>query len=130
MQHKLNKRTLSHQDMIQIDKTNNTLTRCMIKIENTHKADLHNSPWYSVLSNRIIHLSYWKLAVFQILTKLSHIVRLQKIAMQLSPPYDISIFTVTATDAKRRTTRKELRQKNSQNLTTTSHCKNHSTRTQ
>ena len=94
MQHKLNKRILSHQDMIQIDKTDNTLMRGMIKIENTHKADLYNSPWSIVLSNHIRHMSYWRLAVFQILKQLSHIARLQKIAMQLPPLYDVSISTV------------------------------------
>lgn len=65
--------------MIEINKTDNTLTGEMIKSEKELKADFHNSPWYIVLGNLIKHISYWRLAVSQLLKNVSHIVRLQKI---------------------------------------------------
>ena len=46
----------------------------------------------------------------QLLTKVSHIVRLQALVTQLIPSYDVSISNVTDAYATRRTTRKELRQ--------------------
>ena len=67
MQHTLNERIFSHQGMIQIDNTDNTLTRGIIKAEKTLKVDLHNSPWSIPLSNRIKCLSYWRLAISQLL---------------------------------------------------------------
>ena len=56
--HKLNERILSHQDMVQIDKTNNTLTRGMIKAGKSLKSYFYNSPWSIALSNCIQYLSY------------------------------------------------------------------------
>ena len=69
---------------------------------------------YCPISNHIKHLSYWRLAVSQLLTKVSHIVRLQALVTQLIPSYDVSISTVTGLHTKRRTARKELRQRISQ----------------
>ena len=110
MQHKLNDRIFSHQDMIQINNTDNILTKGMIKAEKTLKVDLHNSPWSIPLSNRIKFLSHWRLAISQLLIKVFHIVRLQKKATQLPLSYDVPISTVTEAYAKRRTARKKLSQ--------------------
>ena len=100
--------------MIQIDNTDNTLTRGMIKAEKTLKVDLHISPWSIPLRNRIKCLSYWRLTISQLLIKVSHIVRLQKKATQLPLSYDVPISTVTEAYAKIRTSRKKLRQMISQ----------------
>ena len=80
MQQKLIDKTFSYQDMKEIDKTDNTLTRGMIKAEKIIKADLYTSPWYIELSNRIKHATYWRLAISQLLTKVSHMLRMQQIA--------------------------------------------------
>ena len=82
----------------------------MLKVEKKNKEDLYQSPWSIKLSNRTKHLFYWQLAVFRLLTKVSHSVRKKTIAAYIPSSYDISNSTVTDSYAKRRTIRKTLRQ--------------------
>ena len=52
----------------------------MFQADKKFKGDLHKSPWSIELSNRIKNLSYWRLVVSQLLTKVSHVERLSTLA--------------------------------------------------
>ena len=81
----------------------------MFQADKKFKGDLHKSPQSIELSNRIKNLSYWRLVVSQLLTKVSHVERLSTLTKKLLPSYIMIISTMTGAYSKRRTACKKLR---------------------
>ena len=109
MQQKLNNKTLTHKDMVQIDKLDNTLTRWMLQADKNLNETHIKILWSIELSNCIKNISYWQLVVSQLLTKVSRAVRLSKLVQHLHLSYAIVVSTVTNTYTKRLNARKEIR---------------------
>ena len=56
-----------------------TLTKGILYFEKKLSKDLHDIPWSEKLHNRILHISYWRLVVSQILTQIYHSNRIRTI---------------------------------------------------
>ena len=77
--------------MIEINNIDITLTKGMLYSENKLSQNLHDRLWSEEPQNRIIHLSYWRVVVSQILTKISHSTRIRTILKQNSYNIQYSI---------------------------------------
>ena len=95
IQKKINNKSLNESDMKEINNIDITFTQGALFSKNELKKDLHNSPWSLELEHRIMHLSYWRLVVSQILTKnFSHADRLQTIIKELPTTFNTSYLTI------------------------------------
>ena len=99
IQNKTNNKSLNESDMKELNNIDITITIGVSFSEKKLKKDLHNSQWSQKLHHRIMCLSYWRLVVSQILTKISHANRLKIIIRKLPTTFNTSYST--ASDAFR-----------------------------
>ena len=68
IQKKIDNKSLNENDMIQVNKIDNVITKCMLKAENKLKHSSHSHPWYPSLAFAILEVRLWKLVTSSLYT--------------------------------------------------------------
>ena len=97
IQVKVKNKSLHESDMKYINNIYISLTKGVLFAKHKLKIDLHNSPRSGELQHRTFHLSYWRLVISQIQTKISHTSRISIIMKKLPTTFNTSYHFISNT---------------------------------